>query len=80
MGVIRPPRKAKLICGMIGPDHDLMRRARKLMTRAFGQTDLDSEVWPFDATDYYVAEMGPDLLRWFVSFEALISVDRIAEI
>ncbi len=80
MGVIRPPRKVKLMCGMIGPDHDLMRRARKMMTRAFGETDLTSDVWPFDATDYYETEMGSDLKRWFVSFEALTSPDRIAEI
>ncbi len=80
MGVIRPPRKVKLICGMIGPDPDLMHRARKMMTRGFGETDLSSEVWPFDATDYYEAEMGPDLKRWFVSFDELISTDRIAEI
>lgn len=65
---------------MIGPDHDLMRRARKMLTRAFGETDLTSDVWPFDATDYYEAEMGPDLKRWFVSFNELISPERLAEI
>jgi hypothetical protein len=65
---------------MIGPDHDLMRRARKMMTRALGETDLTSDVWPFDATDYYEPEMGGDLVRWFVSFADLISPERIAEI
>lgn len=80
MGTIRPPRPAKLICGMIGPDPDLMRRARKLMTRAFGETDVTSDLYPFDATDYYEAEMGPDLKRWFVSFHELTTPERLAEI
>jgi hypothetical protein len=80
MGHIRAPHRVKLICGMIGPDHDLMLRARKLMTHAFGETDLVSEVWPFTFTHYYDAEMGPDLKRWFVSFAELISPERIAEI
>jgi len=80
MGHIRPPRRVKLICGMIGPDHDLMRRAAKMTTHAFGEIDLTSEVWAFNATDYYEVEMGPDLKRWFVSFRELISPERIAEI
>lgn len=50
------------------------------MTRAFGETDLTSDVWPFDSTDYYEPEMGPDLKRWFVSFAELISQERLAEI
>jgi hypothetical protein len=79
MGVIRPPRQVKLICGMIGADPDLMRRARKMMTREFGETDATSDIWPFDATDYYEPEMGPDLKRWFVSFADLVSPERIAE-
>ncbi len=65
---------------MIGPDPDLMRRARKLMTPAFGATDLESDIWPFNATQYYEAEMGNDLKRWFVSFGELIQPDRISEI
>ncbi len=80
MGVIRPPRRVKLICGMIGPDPDLMRRARKLLTRFLGETDVTSDVWDFDATDYYEPEMGPDLKRWFVGFEELVFPDRLAEI
>lgn len=80
MGLIRPPHQVKLICGLIGSDPDLMNRARKMMTHAFGETDLTSDCWPFNATDYYEAEMGPDLKRWFVSFAQLISPERIAEI
>ena len=42
--------------------------------------EIVSEVWPFDATDYYAAEMGQDIKRQLVSFEALVSIERLAEI
>lgn len=80
MGSLRTPRKVKLICGMISADADLMCRARQRLSRVFGEVDLDSPVWPFDATDYYEAEMGPGLQRMFVSFAALIDPGRLAEI
>jgi hypothetical protein len=80
MGTVRPPRRVKLICGMIYGDEDLMRRAQQLLVRAFGAIDAESEVWPFDATDYYEPEMGPDLRRRFVAFAALIDPGRLASI
>ncbi len=80
MGAIRPPRLAKLICGLISGDEDLMLRARQLLIRRFGDIDADSETWPFDATDYYEAEMGPDLKKRFVSFRELIDPGRIVHI
>jgi hypothetical protein len=80
MGVIRPARKVKLICGMISADVDLMRRSRTLLARQFGDVDDESDVWLFDATDYYEAEMGTDLKRMFVSFARLIDPGQIARI
>lgn len=80
MGVIRPARKVKLICGMISADADLMRRAGALLGRQFGEIEGESEVWPFDATDYYEAEMGTELKRTFVSFTRLIDPGQIGRI
>jgi len=80
MGRIKAPKPAKLICGLISGDPDLMARARALLARHFGQIDAVSEIWPFEHTDYYEPEMGPDLKRQFVSFADLIRPDRIAEI
>lgn len=77
MGVIRSPRPVNLICGLISGDGDLMARAVRLLTRYYGPTDGVSETWPFDATDYYEAEMGPDLRRQFVSFEKLIDPGQL---
>lgn len=63
----------KLICGMISADADLLRRARSLLQKRFGEIDLESDVWPFDQTDYYYEEMGKPLLRQFLSFQETMS-------
>ena len=38
-----------------------------------GRWDGESELWPFDQTDYYEAEMGSELQRCFLTFEQLVS-------
>ncbi len=80
MGRIRPPKPAKLICGLIGSDPDLLARARELLAKQVGAIEAISDLWPFDTTDYYQDEMGTDLKRQFVSFAAPLQVDRLAEI
>lgn len=76
----RAAKPVKLFAGLLSGDPDLLRRARQLLTRRFGPVDLESDLWPFDQTDYYEAEMGPDLQRCFLSFETLIAPDHLAEI
>lgn len=80
MGRIRAPRPVKLFVGMLSSDQDLMRRCAQLLARRYGPLDVASDVWPFTFTDYYDAEMGPALLRQFISFEPLIAADTLAEI
>ncbi|RMF75446.1 MAG: DUF4416 family protein [Planctomycetota bacterium] len=80
MGELRRVGGVKLICGMLSGDADLLARAAQLLARSFGAVDLTSDTWPFDQTDYYEAEMGPNLLRRFVSFERLASPDQLASI
>jgi hypothetical protein len=65
----RAPQPVKLFCGLLSGDRDLLQRARQLLARRFGPIDLESDIWPFDQTDYYEPEMGPGLQRQFVSFE-----------
>ncbi len=78
MGVPRPAKAAKLIVGMLSNDADLLRRARQLLSRQVGPVDLESEIWPFDATDYYAPEMGSGLQRQFLSFDRLIRPEQLA--
>jgi hypothetical protein len=76
----RQPGPVKLFCGLLGGDPDLVRRARQLLTRRYGPIDLETAPRPFDQTDYYGPEMGPDLQRCFLSFEKLVRPETLAEI
>ena len=80
MGSIRPPRKAKLFCGLLSGDEDLLAEGRRRLGKQFGAIELVSEVWPFDCTDYYRAELGEDIRRQFVVFAELFSVERLPEV
>ncbi len=74
----RAPQLIKLFCGLLSGDVDLLQRARQLLRRRLGPTDLVSEIWPFEQTDYYAEEMGPDLKRQFVSFARPTPPDALA--
>jgi hypothetical protein len=76
----RAARSVKLFAGLLSGDPDLLRRARQLLVKRFGPVDSESEFWPFDQTDYYQAEMGPGLQRWFLGFAQLVPPDALAEI
>lgn len=78
MGQIRTPRPVKLFTGMLAGRTDLFEMAQKEMTARFGAIDAASEIVPFDFTDYYTEEMGPNLLRKFIAFERLINPKELA--
>ncbi len=58
---------------MLAPRTDLFEAAQTELAGRFGPIDAVGEVLPFDFTDYYEAEMGPNLMRKFVAFERLIN-------
>jgi hypothetical protein len=80
MGTPCTPPNAKLICGILTADDDLLTEARRRLDRIFGPVDITDGPWPFDTTDYYTDEMGIGLRRWFVAFSQLVPPDRLAEI
>ena len=80
MGAIRPPKRGKLLVGLLSGDPDLMALARRRLKQHFGGIDFETELWPFVSTDYYQAELGEDVKRQFVFFGELVSVERLAEI
>lgn len=80
MGTPRLPLPAKLICGLLGADEDLLHRARQMLVRRFGPVEFESAIWLFSQTSYYETEMGPGLKRQFVAFERLIPPDSLARI
>lgn len=76
----RRPQPVKLFCGLLSGDVDLLKRARQILARRVGPIDLESEILAFEQTDYYEDEMGPDLKRLFVSFDAVRNPDVLAEV
>ncbi len=80
MGEIKPPRPMKLIVGMLARKPEWFDAAERLLEDAFGPIDLRSDPVPFDFTDYYTPEMGPRLLRKFVTHAELVPPDQLAPI
>jgi len=80
MATIKLPEPVKLICGIIAVSEEALSAAIDELKRGYGQVDLESEIIPFDFTDYYEEEMGKNLLRKFVSFVKLIDAGALADI
>lgn len=80
MGTARRPQQVKLVCGLLSGDADLLKWARQKLTREFGPVDLESALLPFTHSDYYADELGRDIRRLFISFEALVDPQRLADI
>lgn len=72
----RPP-KIKYICGFLYRDNVVYTRSLQILERKVGPVDYQSQEIPFDFTDYYEKEMGPGLLRRFVSFKRLGDTERL---
>lgn len=70
----------KLIAGILACDEQVLSAARTGLESALGEIDLVSDVWPFDQTGYYADEIGPRILRQFVSFTQLIDPGELADI
>ena len=80
MGETKPPHPVKLLVGMLAQQAPWLAAAERHLADAFGPIDLASGLIPFDFTDYYTPEMGPGLLRKFVTHERLIPPGDIASV
>ncbi|MBI4411698.1 MAG: DUF4416 family protein [Deltaproteobacteria bacterium] len=50
----------------------------RILADAFGPLEDFSEGYPFNQTDYYAPEMGPDLQRTFFVLKKLVGGDELA--
>jgi hypothetical protein len=80
MWELQEPKPVKLIVGILASDERCLAAARDAVFASFGPADLVSEAWPFTQTDYYADELGPHVLRQFVSMEELAHPGDLAEI
>ena len=80
MWTLNEPNPVKLIVGILAANNQCLNTATEAVTDKFGTADFTSDVWPFDKTDYYKDEMGPRILRQFISIERLIDPAKLARI
>jgi hypothetical protein len=70
----------KLIAALMASDVVLIGEVEQHLTEQFGVIDLASDLFLFDYTDYYTAEMGAKLQKKFLSFAELIPIESLPDI
>jgi hypothetical protein len=76
----KDPAPVKLIIGILAADGRCMQAGREAVLAEFGQADFVSDEWQFHETDYYRKETGENIVRQFLTFEKLISPEKLADI
>ncbi len=74
------PVPAKLFVSIFAYEDRLIEKAIKRLESNLGPHDIKGPLLPFDRTNYYESEFGPNLVRRFVSFKHLIDQGIIASI
>ena len=80
MGTPREPKLAKYFVALLSAERNLLSAVEGDLTGILGTIDARSEVSPWTLSKFYEKEMGPGLLRRFVSFESLASPGKLADI
>jgi len=80
MGNIRAALPVKLIVGVLTSIPELLPETEKELTKFFGAIDARSELFLFDRTHYYDAEMGNPIYRRFLGFADLIEAPAVADV
>jgi hypothetical protein len=70
---------AKLVVGLLSSDRKLLEQAQSALAEGFGTVSVKSPEIPFNFTDYYEKEMGPNLLRQWVGFHGLIDPEQLSD-
>ncbi|HKY10032.1 MAG TPA: DUF4416 family protein [Candidatus Binatia bacterium] len=71
MGSPREPKPAKYFVALLSSDSDLLDIAEMDLSSIVGKVEGRSETVPWAVSTFYEKEMGPGLLRRFVSFANL---------
>lgn len=69
----------KRIVGILWSDGDLRVAAEQALENHWGPIDFVGPDRPFDATDYYVSEMGSPQCRRLIAFERLAPPEDLVE-
>ena len=79
MAVPVSPLPVCRFAGLLAGSEEQLAAARNELAQWYGKIDDASEILPFTFTDYYQDEMGPQLLRQWVRFDALFSPEHLAK-
>jgi hypothetical protein len=80
MAEIHPPLPVKPFIGMISPEPALLNTCAGILTARYGPLDFESEILPWDRTEYYRNEMGSGLYRQFLFFTQLMDPGKLPSI
>lgn len=70
----------KLFTAVTFRDQTVYEKIQTILVEQFGEIDLASEIYDFNFTDYYTAEMGANLKKQFLGFQKLIHPESLVEI
>lgn len=79
MGTAREPAPVKYFVAALSSDRDLLEQIEPELALLLGVVDLRSATFPWEFSAYYEKEMGPGLLRRFISLTSLAPPDQLAE-
>ena len=79
MGNIQEALPVKLIVGVLTSIPEFLSETEKELTALFGTIDARSDIFPFEWTGYYKAEMGSPIYRRFLSFSDLIEAPAVVD-
>ncbi len=77
MGEIKSPEPVTPIASVFTSDGMLFKPVLQALCEKFGQHIFKSSLLPFNHTDYYITEMGPDLKRCIFAFEKLVDPGQL---
>lgn len=80
MGVPREPKPAKYFVALLSPSQEDLSGIENDLVGVLGAIDCRSPTVCWGISRFYEKEMGPKLLRRFVSFEPLQSPEKLAEV
>jgi hypothetical protein len=72
MGSVHDVQPVRLIASLLTKDLTLLEETKIALSASFGPIDYESDVLPFDHSDYYGREFGANLQRVIVAFEQLV--------
>ncbi len=80
MADIRTPLPVKLFVGILTSIPSLLPEIEARLSGLFGSVDSKSDLFLFDQTNYYDAEMGNPIHRCFFAFTRMIDASEIADV